>query len=483
MEIDVKNIRLVILLVIFIIMCVLFAHSYGSAYSLKTEDAEVVYDTEESSAMESSSGNGSYSNHTEESFADNGTYSKHAKESSAGYDSNSNHTEESFAEDGSYADHTEAEKDEDIVLYAKFSGGVKPYEYKYYERLPGEKWKAICEYTDEQNISVKFPSEYDRVRYRIEARDASGKILHKDVSVISKTMREFSDCGTCLNYSFRYVGTPVTVYAKFRGGKTPYRYQYYYKSGNGQWSAAGGVTDSGYKVIDLSSEGEYTIRVTATDADGTKITKDMNVKCSYYMPVRNICQYSEPSLPTGCEVTALASYLGYYGFDVSKNVIADKYLPKGKLFNSNGKMYGPDPLTIFVGSPESVNSFGCYGKCIEITANRYLQSVNSHQKAKDISGKEFSELLSYIMRGKPVIVWTTMGLSQTVLTSSWQTTYGKTITWKGNEHCVVLAGYNPDRKVVYVADPMKDTASLTEYSYDLFRQRYDEQGKNAVIIE
>ncbi len=469
MEINVKNIRLIMLLVIFIIMCVLFAHSYGSAYSLKTEDAEVMYDTEESSAVESSAENDSYSNHTEESSDGNGSHSDSAKES--------------FTEDGSYADHTEAEKDEDIILYAKFSGGTKPYEYKYYERLPGEKWKVICEYTDEQNISVKFPSEYGKVKYRIEARDAGGKILYKDVSVTSKTTGEFSDCGTCLNYSFRYVGTPVTVYAKFRGGKTPYRYRYYYKSGNGQWSAAGGVTASGYKVIDLSSEGEYTIRVTATDADGTEITKDMNVKCSYYMPVRNICQYSEPSLPTGCEVTALTSYLGYYGFDVSKNVLADKYLPKGNLFNIKGKLYGPDPLAIFVGSPESVNSFGCYGKCIETTANRYLKSVNSHQKAKDISGKEFSELLSYIMRGKPVIVWTTMGLSQTVLTSSWQTTYGKAITWKGNEHCVVLAGYDPDRKVVYVADPMKDTESLTEYSYDLFRQRYDEQGKNAVIIE
>ncbi len=449
-RIDIINIRLIVLLIIFLNLCVLFAHSYGQVYTLKAEEAEVVYDTEKSSA-----GDGSYASHTEEIFTEN----------------------------GSYADHTEAEKDEDIGLYAKFSGGVKPYEYKYYEKLRGNDWRAICEYTDEDNISVKFPSEYGVVRYRIEAKDANGKILYKNVSVMAKTTEEFSDSGTYLNCSWRYVGTSVIAYARFRGGKTPYKYQYYYKSGSGQWVASGGITYSDYKKIVLPSAGEYMIRVVAVDADGAEITKDMSVSCGYYMPVRNICQYSEPSLPTGCEVTALASCLGYYGFNVSKNVLADKYLPRGNMFYIEGKLYGPDPMMLFAGSPDSVNSFGCYAKCIETTANKYFKSVNSTKKAKDISGYELSQLLPYIMQGKPVIVWATSYLYQTVLTSSWQTTYGKNITWKANEHCLVLAGYDPKRKVVYVADPMINTSALTEYSYDLFKQRYDEQGKNAVIID
>ena len=40
-----------------------------------------------------------------------------------------------------------------------------------------------------------------------------------------------------------------------------------------------------------------------------------------------ICQY--PELPTGCEVTALATVLQYYGFNADKCDLADNYLDKG----------------------------------------------------------------------------------------------------------------------------------------------------------
>ena len=48
-----------------------------------------------------------------------------------------------------------------------------------------------------------------------------------------------------------------------------------------------------------------------------------------------ICQY--PELPTGCEVTALAMVLGFYGQDVDKCELSDKYLDKGKIGETEGK--------------------------------------------------------------------------------------------------------------------------------------------------
>ncbi len=392
-------------------------------------------------------------------------------------------TGEEFKENGSCASSYSGEAGEKITLHARFCGGVLPYEYKYCVKLPGEELKMICDYSDKGNISVSLPSECGTVQYRIAARDAAGKILYKNVNVnvIQKTTERFSDNGTCLNNSWSYVGSSVTVYAKFKGGKMPYRYRYY-RLYNGKSEEIGGITESDNKRIVLPSEGEYTVRVDAVDADGAEVSKYMNVMCSYCMPVKNVCQYDYPSLPTGCEITSLACCLNYYGFDVTKNILADEYLPSGNLYYLKGKMYGPDPLTTFVGSPYSEDSFGCYGKCIEVTANKYFKSINSARKAEYIRGQDFDELLKYIKQGKPVIVWATMRMWGTVMTDSWKTSYGKSITWKGNEHCLVLAGFDSQKKTVYVADPMENTTSLTEYSYSLFKQRYDEQDKNAVII-
>lgn len=39
--------------------------------------------------------------------------------------------------------------------------------------------------------------------------------------------------------------------------------------------------------------------------------------------------FQDPELPTGCEVTALAMVLQYYGFDADKCELSDVYLPKG----------------------------------------------------------------------------------------------------------------------------------------------------------
>lgn len=73
----------------------------------------------------------------------------------------------------------------------------------------------------------------------------------------------------------------------------------------------------------------------------------------YQINVTNILQ--NPSLPTGCEITSLTMVLNYYKYSVSKETMADNYLPYSVDFGflENGQKYGPDFRTTFAGNPRS----------------------------------------------------------------------------------------------------------------------------------
>ena len=392
---------------------------------------------------------------------------------------------EPFKENGSYASKTKASAGESVVLYAKFKGGTQPYTYKYSVRNENGTWNDIKNYSSVTSLSVKLPSISGKVTYRIASKDAVGNYTSKYIyiDVVNKEKNKFEDNGSSVNDDWIYCGSSVTAYAKFKGGTQPYKYKYSYRLNGGAWKDVSGYSDDASKKITLPSVGDYTVRVASLDANDNYASKYLYVKSRYYLPVNNICQYSYPSLPTGCEVTALTCCLNYYGFNISKNTIANLYLPKGGFYYSNGELYGPDPFTTFVGSPTTSDSYGCYSKCIETTANNYLKSQNSSKRAKTVNGQYLYKLFEYLKQGKPVLAWATMNMEPTILTTSWKTPDGKQVTWKGNEHCLVIAGYDPERKIIYAADPMQSTTGLTEYNYDLFRLRYDEQGRNAVIID
>ena len=61
--------------------------------------------------------------------------------------------------------------------------------------------------------------------------------------------------------------------------------------------------------------------------------------------------FQDPELPTGCEVTALAMVLQYYGFDTDKCELSDVYLPKGAVGET-------DFHYAFVGEPREQHSYG-----------------------------------------------------------------------------------------------------------------------------
>lgn len=216
-----------------------------------------------------------------------------------------------------------------------------------------------------------------------------------------------------------------------------------------------------------------TAYITAKTANGMTDTCKVVVttkKIPLYKFFKAVKQH--PELPTGCEITALTSVLNFYGYNVSKLTMSDKYLEKGDALKT-------DYHTAFAGEPRSESSYGCYAPAIVNAANKYLIENKSMLRAEQLSGYSLDELLKFTDDGTPVIVWTTLNLWESTYTENWSVGKGKTVTWLANEHCMVLVGYTKDK--VYAADP--EYGKIKTYSKSLFNKRYKELFSQAVILK
>lgn len=228
------------------------------------------------------------------------------------------------------------------------------------------------------------------------------------------------------------------------------------------------------ETITTESTSETTTESTTITTTSTSITSTETV-LSTSLDVKCILQNSSPSLPTGCEATALTIALNYYGFNADKYDIAMNYLPRMNFTDG----YGADFRYVFPGNPSTSSGYGCYAPAITATANAYFTANKNASFAEDITGTEFSNLYEYINSGTPVIFLGTMGMKAPYYTSSWKTPDGNTVTWKAGEHCLVLIGYDKSAGTVLVSDPLRGNVT---YDADLVKQRYNDMGKNAVVI-
>lgn len=64
--------------------------------------------------------------------------------------------------------------------------------------------------------------------------------------------------------------------------------------------------------------------------------------------------------PCGDECLSAVMLLRYLGIRISMNEFVDFFLPQGQMRRREGQLTGPDPETVFAGSPYEKNSFGCY---------------------------------------------------------------------------------------------------------------------------
>ena len=181
-----------------------------------------------------------------------------------------------------------------------------------------------------------------------------------------------------------------------------------------------------------------------------------------------------PELPTGCEITSLTMALHFYGIKVSKTVMADQFLEKGEY-------RAADYRKVFVGNPREINAYGCFADVIYNSAVKFLETVRTRSfDVINLSGCSPERLYSYADMGYPVIVWATSKCSSVKPGPTWvDKESGTLVTWPGNEHCMLLTGYDLEREIVYVNDPQQ---GVVYYPMKLFEQRFEDMEQQAIVI-
>lgn len=189
------------------------------------------------------------------------------------------------------------------------------------------------------------------------------------------------------------------------------------------------------------------------------------------LDVKNILQ--KPDLPTGAEITCLTIVLNYLGDYADKVYMAENYLTIAEPGTTS-------PYEAYLGDPKtSSESYGCYAPVIVDAANRYFSDKGESKKqALDVSGSSIDELLAYVKKGMPVIVWGTINMTASSKTTEWQIE-DFVYRWREKSHCTVLIGYNKTKSTVIVADPLQ---GIVEYDMDTYYQRYKDLLYNAVVI-
>ena len=191
--------------------------------------------------------------------------------------------------------------------------------------------------------------------------------------------------------------------------------------------------------------------------------------------VPSLCQY--PNLPTGCEATAAAMLLQFYGMDITPEQFASEWLDyDDTYYYSDGNLVRSHPNNCFIGNPFTTNSYGCYAPVI-------AKAINDNQTlftATIVDAMNVASLCEqYICQGTPVLIWATMDMAPSKKGNTWFLADGTPFTWISGEHCLVLVGYDSD--YYYLNDPQKGVT--VSYPKEIVELRYRELGMQAVYLE
>ncbi len=171
-------------------------------------------------------------------------------------------------------------------------------------------------------------------------------------------------------------------------------------------------------------------------------------------------QMQSDVMPGGCELVSLDIVLDAMGLNTDIHQVVNDHL------NIDGHF-----ATGYSGNPYYAG--GGFAEGIANAANSYLLSIGSTYHAYDLTGKSFNLVKALVLRGYPVLTWTTMGFVDPDFTGSFD--HGR--EWYSNEHCVVMFGLNDDK--VLVSDPME---GFVERDAQRFQEIFEACGSMAVAI-
>ncbi len=186
---------------------------------------------------------------------------------------------------------------------------------------------------------------------------------------------------------------------------------------------------------------------------------------------------SQIGYPTGCESVSAVMLLRDAGYDTTIDIFIDDALEIGWHTWVGDVRYGPHPNESFIGDPRKTSGYGCYAPVI----TRALNTILDGDCAVDLTGTPISELLTkYVDKGTPVAIWATINMMKSTPGSQWIIrSTGEDFTWKRNEHCLVLVGY--DDEYYYLNDPYNGNG-LVPYKRDVVEARFEYMGSQSVVI-
>ena len=190
----------------------------------------------------------------------------------------------------------------------------------------------------------------------------------------------------------------------------------------------------------------------------------------------------------GCETYAATMLLQGLGYNITEHQFVDNYLILHDFsYDDEGNMYGPDMNSAFAGNIFS--GAGIFCPAMAKSMNKYLATQkNDNRRAYPIKGKTLEYLCKeYIDKDIPVMTWVTTYMEESYDKLSWIVDYvdenaeykvGETMTWRQNEHCMVLIGYT-DRDYIF-CDSVAGKVVSNEKS--LAETRFTEIGNQAVVV-
>ena len=181
--------------------------------------------------------------------------------------------------------------------------------------------------------------------------------------------------------------------------------------------------------------------------------------------------------PTGCECVSAVMLLRYFGVDIGFDAFFENYVSKSPYYAENGQWFGGDPTDAFVGDPHDPGAMGCYAPVI---CRALARIPGSNWHVRDLTGADTETLLTYLDAGCPVLYWCTLDMLSPVEGPSWQVIgENRTFTWRSNEHCMLLVGYDEDK--LWFNDPWQNHG-LVAHDRALAELRHSQQYGMAVAI-
>ena len=204
--------------------------------------------------------------------------------------------------------------------------------------------------------------------------------------------------------------------------------------------------------------------------------------------IDGVAVIAQDELLAGCETYACTMLLQTLGFDIDEKTFAEKYLiTKPITYVDYYYRYGPDMYSAQAG--DVYTGYGIYAPAMAKSINRYFDKIGETRRAQALEGVPLQELCEqYICKGIPVMVWATTWMMESYEKDSWTVDYvdenahtkiGDTFTWRQNEHCLVLIGY--DEEEYYFADSC--AGEVSHFEKALCQQRYEEIGTMAIVVK